>query len=161
MANGEDGMKERWLPVGVLAAVLFAVNALGRIVVMFVASDQDRRQIGIGLVAIAAVGIVMIGASYWWARRHPMPRVLADLAAAVGTACVLSVLVGPLLVGSKPMAEGSGLFVREIGIYLAISAGGALFGLLAVMTAGQDWKSQAWKRYAEQARAKPRRAVRR
>jgi hypothetical protein len=155
-------MKERWLPVAVLAAVLFAVNAVGRVVVKLVASGhQDGRQTGIGLIAIVAVGVVMIGASYWWARRHPMPRVLADLVVAVGVACLLSVLVGPFVVGSRPLAEGSGLLIREIWVYLAISGGGAVFGLLLVMTAGQDWKSQAWKRYAEQARAKPRRAVRR
>jgi uncharacterized membrane protein len=155
-------MKERWLPVGVLAAVLFAVNALGRVVVKFVASGQQAtKQTGIGLVAIIAVGVVMIAAAYWWARRHPMPRVLADLVTAVVAACLLSVLVGPFVVGSHPMAEGVGLFIREIGVYLAFAAGGTLFGLLAVMTAGQDWKSQAWKRYAEQARARPRRAVRR
>ncbi len=34
-------------------------------------------------------------------------------------------------------------------------------GLLAVMTVGKDYKSQAWKRYAEQAQAKPRRVVER
>src|SRR2546426_11776487 len=104
-------MKERWLPVGILAAVLFAVNGLGRLIVKLLANGhQDTRQIGIGLVAIAAVGVVMIGAAYWWARRHPMPRVLADLAVAVIVGCLLSVLVGPFVVGSRPMAEGFGLF---------------------------------------------------
>jgi hypothetical protein len=29
------------------------------------------------------------------------------------------------------------------------------------MTLGKDWKSQAWKRYAEQATAKPRKVARR
>jgi hypothetical protein len=149
------------MPVGVLAGLLFAVNAIARVVVKLVAADSDRNQIGVGLVALSAVGVVMVGAAYWWARRHPMPRVLADLAVAVGVACLLSVLVGPLLVGSRPLAEGAGLFLREIWTYVAFAGGGALFGLLVVMALGQDWKSQAWKRYAEQARSRPRRAVRR
>ena len=39
--------------------------------------------------------------------------------------------------------------------------GWAGLGMGVVMTLGKDWKSQAWKRYAEQATAKPRKVARR
>jgi hypothetical protein len=154
-------VKERWLPVGVLAGGLFAVNAIARLIVWLAASDSDRNQIRIGLIAMLAVAVVMIGAAYWWARRHPMPRVLADLAIALAVACALSVLVGPFAGGSRPFREGGAFFFAQIWQYLIIAAGGGLFGLLLVMMLGQDWKSQGLKRYAETARAKPRRVVRR
>ncbi len=154
-------MRERWVPVGLLAAGLFATNLIARVIVRLTAADNEPNQTRIGLVAMIAVAVVMIGAAYWWARRHTMPRVLADLAVAIGVACLLSVLIGPFAGGSRPFKEGSAFFIAEIWHYLAIAAGGAVFGLLVVMALGQDRKSQAWKRYAENARAKPRRVVRR
>jgi hypothetical protein len=154
-------VKERWLPVGLLAVGLFATNVIARVIVRLTAAKSATNQTRIGLIAMLAVAVVMIGAAYWWARRHPMPRVLADLAVAIGVACLLSVLIGPFAGGSRPFKEGSAFFIGEVWHYLAIAAGGAVFGLLVVMALGQDRKSQAWKRYAETAKAKPRRVVRR
>src|SRR5215510_6596263 len=88
-------VRERWLPVGLLAAGLFATNLIARVVVRLTGSKSDTSQTRIGFIAIIVVSVVMIGAAYWWARRNPMPRVLADLAVAVAVACLLSVLVGP------------------------------------------------------------------
>jgi hypothetical protein len=154
-------VKERWLPVGILAGALFVTNVIARIVVRLMAAKSATDQTRIGLVAVTAVAVVMIGAAYWWARRYPMSRVLGDLAVAIVVACGLSVLIGPYVAGSAPFKEGGAFFVGTVWRYLAIAAGGALLGLLFVMAAGQDWKSQGWKRYTEAARAKPRRAVRR
>jgi hypothetical protein len=107
------------------------------------------------------VAVVMAVAAYWWARRHPMPRVVADLAVAAVAGCLLSVLLGPLLAGTAPLRDGVDFFVGQVWHYLAVAAGGAVFGLLVVMALGLDHKSQSWKRYAEQIKAKPKRVVRR
>jgi hypothetical protein len=154
-------MKERWLPVGVLTGVLFAVNVLGRVVARFWGDGNDKREINIGLAALAVIAVIMIAAAVRWVRRYPTPRVWGDFAFAVGAACLLSVLVGPFLVGGRPFAEGAGLFFRQVWWYLGVALGGGLFGALVVMTLGQDWKSQAWKRYAERSRTRPPRPVRR
>jgi hypothetical protein len=154
-------MKERWLPVGVLAGVLFAVNLAGRVAVKLWGHHIDKRESNIGLAVLVAVGLLMIAAAVRWVRRYPTPRVWGDFAFAVGAACLLSVLVGPLLVGEDPFASGWGLFFRQIWWYLGVVLAGGLFGSLIVMTLGQDWKSQAWKRYADQTRSRPRRAARR
>jgi hypothetical protein len=152
-------VKERWLPVGILAGALFVVNIVARLVVRFAAGDDDDKQITIGLAALIAVGVVMIGVAYWFARRYPMPRVLADLSVATAVACVLSVFIGPFASGVDPYSGG--LLVRQFLYFLGISGIGVFFGLMAVMTAGQDYKSQSWKRYAEHVKAKPRKVVRR
>jgi hypothetical protein len=153
-------VRERWLPVGVLAAVLFATNVVARVIVRLT-GHSEQSQTRVGLIAMIAVAVVMVGAAYRWARQHPIPRVLADLAVAAAAGCLLSVLLGPFAGGSHPLKEGVGFFVAQIVEFLAISAGGVLFGLLLVMAFGQDWKSQQWKRYAETVRAKPRRVARR
>ena len=154
-------MNERWKPVGVLAGALFVVNLLARLVVRLAAGSDDGKQVTIGLWALITVGAVLIPVAFWWARRWPLPRVIGDIAVAVLVACVLAVLVGPFVSGTTPFSDGVGLVFRQFFYYAAVSAGGTLIGILAVMTVGQDYKSQAWKRYAERVNAKPRKVVRR
>ena len=157
----EQDMKERWLPVGLLAVVLFAINVAGRVVAKFWADGNDDKEIRVGLITLAVIGVVVFGVTFRWVQRRPIPRVWADLAFGVGAACLVSVLVGPFVVGEQPFAEGAGLFFRQIWWYLGIGLVAAGLGMLVVMTLGRDWKSQAWKRYAEQATSKPRKVVRR
>ncbi|GIJ50106.1 hypothetical protein Val02_69920 [Virgisporangium aliadipatigenens] len=154
-------MGKRWVPVAVLAGVLFGVNVIGRVAAKLFAEKDDDKQITIGLVALGVIGVIVLGMAVRWTQRYPMNRVWGTLGGAVLAACAASVLIGPLLVGETPFAEGAGLFFRQIWWYLGMSLAAGAFGALAVMTFGKDWKSQAWKRYAEQANAKPRKVVRR
>jgi hypothetical protein len=156
------GMRERWLPVAVLAGVLFGVNAVARFIVWLAASHNAGRQTAIGLIAAGAIGVVMIGAGYLWARRSEMPRIVGELSVAIVAGCLFSVIIGPFAGGSAPFKEGGTFFYSEIWHYLALAAGGAAFGVLIAITFGQDLKSQGWKRYAERQRTRPgRRVVRR
>jgi hypothetical protein len=154
-------LKQRWTPVGVLAGILFATNLIARLVVRLAFPHSAESQTRVGLVAISLVAVVMAGAAYRWGRRYPMPRVLGELAAAAGTAGILSVLVGPYVAGSAPFKEGADFFVGQIVQYALFAFGGAFLGLLVVMALGQDWKAQSWRRYEESVRARPRRVVRR
>jgi hypothetical protein len=154
-------MKDRWLPVGLVAGALFVVNAIARFVVWRVAPRSDSTQITIGLILFGLVGLTMVGAAFWWGRRYPTPRVFADLAVVILASCLLSVLVGPFAGGSVPFKEGVGLFFGEIWRYLGYTAAGVVLGLLILMAVGLDYRSQALKRYAEVRSAKPRRVVRR
>ncbi len=154
-------MRDRWLPVGVLAVILFAINAIARFVVWLAASNSAKKQTMIGLVAVIAVAVAMIVAGYLWGRWHPVPRALADLAVAIAAGCLLSVLVGPFAGGSAPLREGGNFFFAEIWHYLVLAAVGGGLGLLVVIAAGQDHKSQALRRFVRSSAAKPRRPVRR
>jgi hypothetical protein len=154
-------MRKRWLPVGVLAGVLLGVNILARFIVWLVAKHSESRQTAIGLIAAGAIGVVMIGAGYLWARRVYMPRIVGELSLAILAGCVFSVIIGPFAGGSAPFKEGGTFFWSEIWHYLALAGGGAAFGVLIAMTLGHDLKSQSWKRYAEAQRSRPRRVVRR
>jgi MFS family permease len=154
-------VKQRWRPVGVLAGALFATNVIARWVVRLFAGHDDRFTTRIGVAALVTVAVVMAAAAFWWARLHPMPRAAGDLGLGAVVGCLLSVLLSPLLVGTTPFRDGVDFFINQIVFFLALAAGGSVFGLLVVMALGQDYKSQSWKRYAEQLRAKPRRVVRR
>src|SRR5262249_7622518 len=135
------GMRERWLPVAVLAGVLFGVNVVARFVVWLAASHSTGKQTAIGLIAAGAIGVVMIGAGYLWARRSAVPRIVRELSVAILAGCLFSVIIGPFAGGSAPFKEGGTFFYSEIWHYLALAAGGAAFGVLIAMTLGQDLKS--------------------
>ncbi len=154
-------MRDRWQPVGIVAGVLFAINAVIRFIVWQVAPKSDNKQIAFGFVGLGLVALVMAVAGYRWGRRYPMARVGPDLAVMVSVACLLTVLVGPFAGGTAPFKEGAGMFFAEIWHYLAFAGGGAILGLLVLMALGRDYRAQALKRYAETRMAKPRRVVRR
>ena len=107
-------MRDRWQPVGILAGVLFAINAVVRLIVWQVGPKSDSKQITVGFVGLALVGLVMAGAGWRWGRRYPISRVTPDLCVAVAVACLLTVLVGPFFGGTRPFKEGAGLFFAEI-----------------------------------------------
>jgi hypothetical protein len=154
-------VRQRWLPVGILCGVLFATNVLARWAVKLFAGNDDKDTTRIGVVSLVLVAVIMAVAAYLWGRRYPAPRVAGDLALAALLGGLTSVLLGPLLAGTDPLRDGVDFFVTQLWYFGLLAIGGAVFGTLVVMALGQDYKSQSWKRYAEQARARPRRTVRR
>jgi hypothetical protein len=154
-------MRDRWQPVGILAGVLFAINVVVRLSVWLFGVKSDSKQITLGLIGLGLVALILAVCAYRWAVRYPMPRVGADLSAAIAVACLLTVLVGPFAGGSVPFREGAGVFFGEIWQYLGFAGGGTVLGLLVAIALGRDYRSKALKRYTEMARSKPRRVVRR
>jgi hypothetical protein len=149
------------LPVGILVGALFVTNVVARWVVRLFGANDDGFATRIGFVALITVGVVMAVAAFWWARPHPLRRVVADLALGAIGGCLLSVLISPLLVGTTPLRDGVDFFINQILYYLATAIAGATFGMLVVIALGKDHKSRSWQRYSEQLKARPRRAVRR
>jgi len=152
-------MKQRWMPVTVLAGVLFVVNVAGRLIAKQVTEDDTT--ITVGLLTMGTVGVAMAVAGVLWSRRYPPVQYSGELLLAATIGGLLSLLVGPFVVGSQPLAEGVPVLLRELLMFAAIVAAGTLVGVLGTMAAGQDWKSRAWKRYTQRVQSKPRRVVRR
>jgi hypothetical protein len=147
------------MPVSVLAGVLFVVNVAGRLIAKQVTEDDTT--ITVGLLTMGAVGVAMAVAGVLWSRRYPPVQYSGELLLAATVGGLLSLLVGPFVVGSQPLAEGVPVLLRELLMFAAIVAAGTLVGVLGTMAAGQDWKSRAWKRYTQRVQSKPRRVVRR
>lgn len=154
-------MKDRWLPVGVLAGVLFAVNAVARLVTRLAFDQRPEAQDRMSLVMFAVIGLILAVVAATWARRSPTARWVPDLAAAVLVALALTVFVGPFISGSNPFAGGAGQFFSQIWLYAGFAGAGAILGYLVLTAFGRDYRSKSLKRYTEVKRAKPRRVVRR
>lgn len=152
-------MKQRWLPVGVLAGALFLVNVIARLVVRISAGKDDGKQVWIGLVALIAVGLVTLGAAAWWSPRRPMPRIAADIAVASAVGCLLSNLIGPFISKGEAFGGGFGYFTGQLFYYLAICGFGALLGALGVIMLGKDYKSNGWRQYANLVETTPGRVI--
>src|SRR4051812_1418628 len=114
-------MKERWTPVGLVAAGLFLVNIIARLVGGVGGGGDDDKQITIGLWALFAVGAVMIPIAFRFGRRMPMIRVVGELGLAVVIACVLAVLLGPFVSGVGPFSNGGGLVFRQFFYFVGLS----------------------------------------
>jgi hypothetical protein len=154
-------MRERWLPVGLLAGALFGINVVARLVTRFTAKDDVARQDVITLVTLAAIGLTIGAVAFAWSRRRPLHRLLADLGAAAGVALLLSIFVGPFISGTTPFAAGAGAFFGQIWQYGAAVIIGTALGFSVATALGLDYKSRSLKRYADSHLSKPRRVVRR
>lgn len=154
-------MRERWLPVGVLAAVLFAVNVVARLLTRLGYDGDPEAADRISLGMFAVIGLILAVIAFVRGRRQPVARWGSDVAVAVLVAMVLTVFVGPFVSGSYPFADGVGSFFAQIWLYAAFAGGGALLGFLVLTALGWDHRSESLRRYAELKRSKPRRVVRR
>lgn len=154
-------MRDRWRWIGVLAGVLFAVNAVARLIIRFGFDGDTAAADRVSLGMFVVIGLILAGVAFVWGRRRPVAGWGADVSAAVLAALVLTIFVGPLMVGSHPFAGGAGMFFAQIWLYAATAAAGTLGGYLVLTALGLDHRSQSLKRYAESRRAKPPRVIRR
>lgn len=153
-------MRDRWKPIVLLAAALFAVNAVARLVIRFGPSDA-KVQDSIILGSLAVSGLFLAVVAFAWGRHYPAGRWTSDAAIAILLSMAVNVLIGPFVSGNHPFSNGVGAFFTQIWMYAGFTAGGALIGYLLSVAFGLDYRSQSLKRYAETVKAKPRRVVRR
>ncbi|WP_330438929.1 hypothetical protein OHB44_29645 [Micromonospora sp. NBC_00821] len=154
-------MDKRWRDIGVLAAALFAVNVVARLIIRFGFEGDDIAADRVSLAMFVVIGLILAVVAFRWGRRRPLAGWAADLALVVPVAMLLTVLVGPLLVGHNPFDGGAATFFAQIWLYLLATGAGLLIGYLVLTALGRDYRSQQLKRYAEVKAAKPRRVVRR
>jgi hypothetical protein len=154
-------MKDRWLPVGVLAGVLFGINVVARLVirVWFDGNVETSDRLSLGMFAV--IGLILATVAFVSGRRYPVARWGEKVAVAVLIAMALTVFAGPFISGSYPFAGGVGEFFTQIWFYAGFAGAGTLLGFLLLTALGRDYRSQSLKRYAEAKLAKPRRVVRR
>ncbi|BCB79873.1 hypothetical protein GCM10022251_09330 [Phytohabitans flavus] len=154
-------MRDRWLRIGVLAGVLFAVNVVARVVARVGFDEDGEAQDRVSLGMFVVIGLILAVMAFLWGRRHPAGRWIADIGAAAIIAVLLTIFVGPFVSGDTPFEGGAGDFFAQIWLYGAFAIGGSLVGFLILVALGLDYRSVGLKRYAEAKMAKPRRVVRR
>ncbi|HEY8473492.1 MAG TPA: hypothetical protein VIL37_12770 [Natronosporangium sp.] len=154
-------MRERWLRIGILAGVLLAICVIGRLVVRIWFDGEIESEERVAWITLGAVGVVLAGVAIWWARLRTIGVVVADIAGAAIAAGLVNLLFGPFINGTTPAQLGAGALFEAAWQYAAAAGLGTLIGLLLLIAAGKDYKSQSLKRFAEAKLTKPRRPVRR
>jgi hypothetical protein len=154
-------MRQRWLRIGGLAAVLFAINVVARLVTRLEFNGDVDRVTTVGLISMVVIGLVFAVLAFAWGRDRPAGVLVADLAGAATIGCALTIFIGPFISGEGPFSDGAGVFFAQIWQYGGFFGGGTLVGFLVLTALGLDYKSQHLRRIAETRLAKPRRPIRR
>jgi MFS family permease len=152
--------RRRWLWIGVVGAILFALNVVGRLWIRAGSVEDEAQQDLIGLYAFIAIGLAMAVAAVLWGRRRPGGEVVADLAGAGVLGMVLSVVVGAFVSGGTPNDAGITHTMAQIGLFTAFAGGGALLGMLLLIMLGKDYRSTSLARFVEERSSKRHRVVR-
>lgn len=138
---------KRWLAPAIVTMAFFVLNVAGRVVAeVFIASDDADTQNLIGICGVAAMAVLAIVAGIYWSIRVPVLRVLADLGAACLVGALLSVLIGPLLVGGNPFGGGFGFVLAELTMFFGVCLIAVFVGYLAATMFGADHRSKGLKR---------------
>ncbi len=153
-------MKQRWLPVGLIALAIFVVNGASRLISHKFEINDDAAQATLGRIGVIVIGVLLFAVAIWWAIKYPFQRLIADVGLAILAGTVLAVVIGPFLGGSRPFAEGLEFFVYEVLLFLGIGAAAILLGFVVAVALGKDWRSRGLKRYEQHYARKPHRTAR-
>ena len=154
-------MVRRWLPVGLLAAGLIAVNVAGRITVRVTAQDDVELQDRLSLATLLVTGLVFAVVAFFWSQRYPAGRFVGDVAAAGFVAVLVIGFLTPFVSGEGPFESGAGAFFSRFWAFGGAAIVGTGLGYVFAIAFGLDHRSKSLKRFAESRAAKPRKVVRR
>jgi hypothetical protein len=153
----EAYMAQRWKRIGILTGAIFAINLVGRLVSAFALDADSSKQKWVPIIGLSVIAALYAVLTFYWGRVRPLGEVAGDLLGAGVASCVLIVVVGPLLFGKSPFADGAGDFFASIWQYAGILVGAALLGTAVLVVLGMDLRSKQLKAYAGRAKAKPKR----
>jgi hypothetical protein len=152
----------RWREVGIVALALFAINVAGRFVAEKMIKSENQqvledRQSLAGFITLGTIFLVFFGLTLYWGRKRTMWRVGTELGFAGAIACVLAVLVGPLIIGQSPFKGGAGDFFAQIWWWIGMAVAGVFLGYVVLISFAADYKARQLKAYVDRAKAQPRR----
>ena len=154
-------MKQRWVPVAVLAAGLFAINVVARLVTRLGYNGDETAENRVSIVMFAVIGIVLAVVTFIRAQQKPPSRWLPEIAVAALAGMLLTILIGPFVSGDTPFAGGAGNFFSQVWLYGGFAIVGTLLGHWLATALGRDHRTRLMRAYAQARSTKPRRPVRR
>ena len=154
-------MRQRWVKIAVLAAALFAINVVARLVTRLGFPDSDTAENRASIAMFTVIGLVLASVAFVRSQRVPPGEWLPDLAAAAVGGMLLTVLVGPFFSGDYPFSAGAGNFFSQIWLYGGFAIVGTLIGYWIATMLGRDYRSKSLRALATARATKPRRVVRR
>ena len=154
-------MRQHWVRIGLLAAALFAVNVIARVVIRIGFSEDEAAQNRVSIIMFAVIGIVLAIVTFLRAQRVPPSSWLPELAAAALGGMLLTILVGPFISGDSPFEAGAGNFFSQVWLYGGFAIVGTLHGYWVATMLGRDYRSKSLAAIARAKTTRPRRVVRR
>jgi len=154
-------VKQRWVPIAILAAGLFAINVIARLVIRLGFSGDDTAESRVSIIMFAVIGLALAVVTFIRAQQIPPIKWLPEVAAGALIGMVLTVLVGPFVSGDGPFAGGAGNFFAQIWLYGGFAIVGTLLGYWIATALGRDYRSRTLSAFAQARATKPRRVVRR
>ena len=154
-------MKRWWVPIAVLAAGLFAINVIARLIIRIGFSDNQTAENRVSIAMFAVIGVTLAVATFLRAQQRRPSQWLPEIAAAAIAGMLLTILVGPFISGDSPFAGGAGNFFSQVWLYGGFAIVGTLLGYWVATALGRDFRSRSLSAYTQSRAAKPRRVVRR
>ena len=154
-------MKQRWVPIAILAAGLFAINVIARLIIRIGFNGNDTAESRVSIAMFAVVGLALAVATFLRAQQKRPAQWLPEIAAAAIAGMLLTILVGPFISGDSPFAAGAGNFFAQVWLYGGFAIVGTLLGYWVATALGRDYRSRSLTAYTQTRAAKPRRVVRR
>ncbi len=154
-------MRQRWVQIASLAAALFAINVIARVVIRIGFNEDDTAQNRVSIVMFAVIGLVLATVTFFRSQRVPPSSWLPELAAAAIGGMLLTILVGPFVSGDSPFSGGAGNFFSQVWLYSGFAIVGTLLGYWVATMLGRDYRSKSLAAFARAKTTKPRRVVRR
>ena len=154
-------MRQRWVQIASLAAALFAINVIARVVIRIGFNEDDTAQNRVSIVMFAVIGLVLATVTFLRSQRVPPSSWLPELAAAAIGGMLLTILVGPFVSGDSPFSGGAGNFFSQVWLYGGFAIVGTLLGYWLATALGRDYRSKSLAAFAKAKLTKPRRVVRR
>jgi hypothetical protein len=157
----EAAVRQRWVPIALVAVGLFAINVIARLIIRLGFNGDDTAENRVSLVMFAVVGLTLAVVTFLRAQHKRPSQWLPEIAAAAIGGMLLSVLVGPFISGDTPFEAGAGNFFSQIWLYGGFAIVGTLLGYWIATALGRDYRSRSLAAYTQTRAAKPRRVVRR
>ncbi|MEU4687516.1 hypothetical protein [Actinoplanes sp. NPDC023714] len=151
--------EQRWFRIAVLAAGLFVVNAVARLVVRFGFDGSDSAQTRASIVMFALIALILGVLTFLRSQRVKPSAWLPEIGFGALGGMLLTVLVGPFLSGSGPFANGSGDFFAQVWIYAGCAIVGSALGYAVAVLLGRDYRSKSLKAFTQARTTRPRRVV--
>ena len=154
-------MRQRWVQIALLAAGLFAINVVARLVIRIGFDTDETAQNRVSIIMFAVIGVVLAVVTFIRAQRVAPSTWLPELGAAALGGLLLTILVGPFISGDSPFSGGAGNFFSQVWLYGGFAIVGTLLGYWVATMLGRDYRSRSLAAFARAKTAKPRRVVRR
>ena len=158
VARREPGLRRE---MAVASAVFAGVITLGRLVGWvtthpsapgFLYHHNRGIQTVTGFVAVGLLVVAVAVFAYRWVIQSPMVQAGPHLVVAVALGCLIAAFTGPAASRSYPFQDGAGSFFNRIWLFFAAAIVGAIFGYIAAVATGRDYRSRGLQALAAKAR---------